>query len=94
LKNVECFNCGKKVHFSTDCSTPRKNDKDKDNEHSNMVSKSDFKNLFLSSLKEMLTKKEKQTKKKDNMEVDDEYLDMNVSEKTHGRLANKDCEQK
>jgi hypothetical protein len=26
LKNVECFNCGKKVHYSTDCSSPRKND--------------------------------------------------------------------
>jgi hypothetical protein len=39
LKNVECFNCGKKGHYSTDCSLPRKND----NEQSNMVSKSDFK---------------------------------------------------
>jgi hypothetical protein len=45
-----------------------------------MVSKADFKNLFQSSLKDMLTKKEKQTKKK-NMEVDDESLDMNVFEK-------------
>jgi hypothetical protein len=26
LKNVECFNCGKKGHYSTDCSLPRKND--------------------------------------------------------------------
>jgi hypothetical protein len=47
LKNVECFNCGKKGHYSTDCSIPRKND----NEQSNMVPKSDFKNLFQSSLK-------------------------------------------
>jgi hypothetical protein len=46
-----------------------------------MVSKADFKNLFQSSLQDMLTKKEKETKKKDNMEVDDESLDMNVFEK-------------
>jgi hypothetical protein len=60
LKNVECFNCGKNGHYSTDCSLPRKND----NEQSSMVSKSDFKNLFQSLLKEMLTKKDKQAKKK------------------------------
>jgi hypothetical protein len=77
LKNVECFNCGKKGHYSTDCSLPRKND----NEQSNMVmvSKLDFKNLFQSSLKEMLTKKDKQSKK--NAEGDDDSLDMNVFEK-------------
>jgi hypothetical protein len=46
-----------------------------------MASNADFKNLFQSSLKDMLTKKEKQTKKKDNMEVDDESLDMNVFQK-------------
>jgi hypothetical protein len=46
-----------------------------------MVSKSDFKNLFQSSLKEMLTKKDKQAKKKENAEGDDESLDMNVFEK-------------
>jgi hypothetical protein len=74
LKNVECFNCGKKGHNSTDCSLPRKND----NEQSNMVSKSDFENLFQSSLKKMLTKKDKQAKKKENAEGDDESLDMNV----------------
>jgi hypothetical protein len=43
-----------------------------------MVYKVDFKNLFQSSLKDKLTKKEKQTKKKDNMEVYDESLDMNA----------------
>jgi hypothetical protein len=74
LKTVDFFNSGKQGHYSTDCSIPRKND----NENSNMVSKADFKNLFQSSLKDMLTKKDKQAKKKDNMEVDDESLDMNV----------------
>jgi hypothetical protein len=77
LKNVECFNCGRKGHYSTDCSLPRKND----NEQSNMVSKSDFKNLFQSSLKEMLTKKDKQAKKKENTEGNDDSLDMHVFEK-------------
>jgi hypothetical protein len=75
LKNIECFNCGKKGHYSTDCSLPRKND----NEQSNMVSKSDFKTMFQSSLKEMLTKKDKQSKKR--IEGDDDSLDMNVFEK-------------
>jgi hypothetical protein len=46
-----------------------------------MVSKSDFKNLFQSSLKEMLTKKDKQAKKKENAEGDVESLDMNLLEK-------------
>jgi hypothetical protein len=59
LKNVEYFNCGKKGHYSTDCSLPRKND----NEQSNMVSKSDFKNLFQSSLKEMFTKRTSKERK-------------------------------
>jgi hypothetical protein len=77
LKNVECFNCGKKGHYYNDCSTPRKND----NEQSNMVSKLDLKNLFQYSLKEMLTKKDKQAKKKDNAEGDNESLDMNAFEK-------------
>jgi hypothetical protein len=40
------------------------------------LSKSDFKNLFQSSLKEMLTKKDKQGKK--NAEGDSDSLDMNV----------------
>jgi hypothetical protein len=89
LKNVECFNCCTKGHYSTDCSTPRKND----NEHSNMVSKSDFKNLFQSSLKEMLTEKDKQAKKKENAEGDDESLDMIFFEKLkegkHTKIVNK-----
>jgi hypothetical protein len=75
LQNVECFNCGKKGHYSTDCSLPRKNN----SERSNMVSKEDFKNLFQTSMKEMLTKKDK--KAKNNAEGDDDYLDMNVFEK-------------
>jgi hypothetical protein len=33
----------------------------------------------------MSTKKEKQTKKKDNMDINDESLDMNILFKTHGR---------
>jgi hypothetical protein len=89
LKNVECFNCGQKGHYSTDCSIPRKND----NEQSNMVSKSDFKNLFQSSLKEILTKKDKQAKKKENAEGDDGSLDINVFEKLmegkHTEIVNK-----
>jgi hypothetical protein len=89
LKNGECFNCGKKGHYSTECSLPRKND----NDQSNMVSKSDFKNLFQSSLKEMLTKKDKQAKKKENAEGDDESLDRNFFEKLmegkHTKIVNK-----
>jgi hypothetical protein len=69
------FQLWKKGHYSTDCSIPRKND----NEQSNMVSKADFKNLFQSSLKEMLTKKNKRAKK--NTKGDDDSLDMNVFEK-------------
>jgi hypothetical protein len=58
-----------------------------------MVSKSYFKNLFQSSLKEMLTKKDKQAKKKEKAEGDDELLDMNVFEKImegkHTKIVNK-----
>jgi hypothetical protein len=59
-----------------------------------MVSKADFKNIFQSSLNDMLTKMEKQTKKKDNMEVDDESLYMNIFEKLmegkHTEIVNND----
>jgi hypothetical protein len=44
-----------------------------------MVSKADFKNLFQSSLKDMLTKKETQVE--NNAEGDDDSLDMNVFQK-------------
>jgi hypothetical protein len=44
-----------------------------------MVSKADFKNLFQYSMKEMLTKNDKQVK--NNAEGDDDSLDMNVFEK-------------
>jgi hypothetical protein len=78
-----------KGHYSTDCSLPRKND----NEQSNMVSKSDFKTMFQSSLKEMLTKKDKKAKKKENTEGNDDSLDMNVFEKLikgkHTKIVNK-----
>jgi hypothetical protein len=56
---------------------PKKNG----NEESNMVSKADFKDLFQSSLKEMLSKKEKQKNDENKMELDDESLDMNVFDK-------------
>jgi hypothetical protein len=46
-----------------------------------MVFKADFKDLFQSLLKDMLTKKEKQKKKKYSMKVDDDSLDMNIFEK-------------
>jgi hypothetical protein len=42
LKKIECFNCGKKGHCSTDCSLPRKNN----NENSNRVSKRISKTCF------------------------------------------------
>jgi hypothetical protein len=58
-----------------------------------MVYKSDFKDLFQSSLKEMLTKKDKQAKKKENAEGDDDSLDTNVFEKLmegkHPKIVNK-----
>jgi hypothetical protein len=74
----------------TQCSAPQKND----NENYNMVSKAVFKNLFSSYLRDMLTKKEKQTKTKDYMEVNDDFLDMNVFGKLmkgkHKEMVSKD----
>jgi hypothetical protein len=68
---------------------PKKNG----NENSNMVSKSDFKNLFQSSLKYILTKKETQRKRKEETDLDDESLHMNVFEKLmegkHNEIASK-----
>jgi hypothetical protein len=81
LKNLTCYNCDKKGHYSLDCNAPKKNG----NENSNMVSKADFKNLFQSSLKEILTKKEKQKKEKDSTDRDEESLDMNVFDMFTGK---------
>jgi hypothetical protein len=53
------------------------------NENSNMVSKADFKNMFQSSIKEMLTKRENQKKEKDSTES----LDMNVFEMFTGKQS-------
>jgi ribosomal protein L35 len=74
LKTIKCCYSGQKGHYLTGCTAPKK----KDDENSNMVSKADFKNLCQSSLKDMLTEKGKQNKKKGNMEVYDESLDTNV----------------
>jgi hypothetical protein len=74
LQSVECYNCGKKGHYSTGCPLPKKN-----NQSSNMVSKDDFKNMFQTSMKEMFTKKDKKAKTK--AEGDEDSLDMNVFEK-------------
>jgi ribosomal protein L15 len=71
LQSVECYNCGKKGHYLTDCPLPKKN-----NQSSNMVSKDDFKNLFQNSMKEMFTKKANTS-----AEGDENSLDMNVFEK-------------
>jgi hypothetical protein len=72
-----CYNCNKKGHYSTDCRAPKKNG----NEEFNMVSKADFKNLFQSSLKDMLSKKEKLKNDKSNMEFNGESLDMDFFDK-------------
>jgi hypothetical protein len=46
-----------------------------------MVSKADFKNIFQSYLKEMLSKKEKKKNERNNMELNDESLNMKVLDK-------------
>jgi hypothetical protein len=81
----------KKGHNSSDCKAPKKNG----NENSNMVSKADFKNLFQSSIKEMLNKNEKQKKEKDSTNMDEEYLDMNVFDMftgKHNEFVSKNCD--
>jgi hypothetical protein len=84
LQNVKCFNCGKKG----DCSLPRKNN----NENSNMLSKEDFKNLYQSSMKDMLIKKDKQVNNND--EGDDDSLDM-IFFKNSWKVSNQSiCDQK
>jgi hypothetical protein len=50
-----------------------------------MVSKADFKNLFQSSIKEMLTKKEKQKKEKYSTDMYEDSLDMNVFDMFTGK---------
>jgi hypothetical protein len=50
-----------------------------------MASKADFKNLFQSSIKEMLTKMENQKKEKDPTNMDEESLDMNVFDMFTGK---------
>jgi hypothetical protein len=51
------FQLWEKSHYLNECSAPRNNDTD----NSNMVSKADFKNLFKSSLKDMLSDQEGKT---------------------------------
>jgi hypothetical protein len=50
-----------------------------------MVSKVDFKSLFQSSIKKMLTKRENHKKKKDSTDMDEESLDMNVFDMFTGK---------
>jgi ribosomal protein S26 len=71
LQSVECYNCGKKGHYSNDFPIPKKN-----TQSANMVSKDDFKHLFQTSMKEMFTKNAR-----NSAEGDENSLDMNVFEK-------------
>jgi hypothetical protein len=71
----------KKGNYSSNYKAPKKNG----NENSNMVSKADFKNLFQSSIQEMLTKRENQKKEKVSTDMDEESLDMNVFDKLTGK---------
>jgi hypothetical protein len=71
----------KKGHYSLDCKATKTNG----NENSNMVSKADFKNLFQSSIDEMLTKREEQKKYKASTDMDEESLDMHVFDMFTGK---------
>jgi hypothetical protein len=50
-----------------------------------MVSNADFKILFQSSIKEMLTKRENHKKEKDSTNMDEESLDMDVFDMFTGK---------
>jgi hypothetical protein len=50
-----------------------------------MVSKADFKNLFQSSIREMLTKRENQKKEKNSTDMDEESFKMNVFDMFTGK---------
>jgi hypothetical protein len=74
LKNIECFNCGKRATLQLTAQSHEKMTMNIQTWYPSRISK----NLFQSSFKEMLTKKEKQEKKKENTEGDDDYLNMNI----------------
>jgi hypothetical protein len=57
-----------------------------------MVSKADFKDQFQSSIKEIVTKREKQKNEKDSTDIDEESLDMKVFDMftgKHNRIVSK-----
>jgi hypothetical protein len=72
---------------------PTAQSKDKhDNEQSNMVSKSDLKNLFQSSLKEMLTKRTNKRRRRITLKAMMNHWIWMLF-KNHGTEAHNDCKQ-